>query len=432
LVELGHAKAGRISWIYSVLPINMASGPASTFVQLYLMQLNGVSVGTLYVAVAATAFNAVSIPAAVIWGIATDRLQSRRLIIVISYGATALLLVSFLFSSTSYAVVVLYSAFSFMSSASATPLDLLIMETEPKNRWASALARLSMVSSLGVALGLILSSVWTQFLPFLWLTIPLAVLSLISVILSMMMIQEPVIFFEEETVVLQKPSFFQRLLQFPLIFLTFPRLSDFKSVFKGLRNELTSYIPMLYISIICFYLSSGIFNTSLVPALSGHAISESEVYLVSFAAMVIQILSFRYAGAFIEKRSLTAASTQGLVLRGVCYGLMGAAALLLSGFWFIVPALILYPLAGGVAYAVYYTASNTMVFNSLEGRSHGAALGVYSAVVGVSTMMGAVISGLTSFYLGFYVTFTLAALVLGVAAYASSKLSQELSRGPDI
>src|SRR5271155_3956068 len=67
-------KPRKIDWVYSTLPINIALGPIGTFVQLYLIHLNGVQAGTVYAAAAVTASNAVSIPAAIIWGFATDRL----------------------------------------------------------------------------------------------------------------------------------------------------------------------------------------------------------------------------------------------------------------------------------------------------------------------------------------------------------------------
>ena len=62
--------------------------------QLYLLQLDGVHQGTIYVAAALTAFNAVSIPAAIVWGFVTDRLRIRKNLIVVSYLATTVVLLS--------------------------------------------------------------------------------------------------------------------------------------------------------------------------------------------------------------------------------------------------------------------------------------------------------------------------------------------------
>jgi len=420
----------RIDWVYSTLPVSIALGPIGTYVQLYLLRTNGVQAGTVYVTIALALFSAVSIPAAIIWGIVTDKLRRRRLIVVVSYAMTAVCLFSFFFANSNSGVTFVYSLVSFISAASATPLNLLIMETETKSRWASGFARLSLMSTVGSILGYVLSAAWVQFLPDLivWLMIPLGILSLTSAASAVLLMEEPKFLFEKEIVVMQRPGFFQRLSASPLIFLNIPRPSDFQRIFKGLQNELTSYVPLLYLSIVTFYFASGVFNTALVPALTYHSLTESDVYLVNVAALVAQVLAFRYAGLYIANRSLTRVAIQSLILRGASYAILGVASILVAGVWFIVPTLILYPLSSGIAYGTYYTASNTLVFNSIKGNSHGSSLGVYSAIVGISTTVGSVVSGIVSHYLGFYATFILAGGLLGVAALVMARLA---NRSPE-
>lgn len=419
---LPHPK--RLSWVYAILPINIALGPIGTFVQLYLLQLNGVEAGTVYVAAAVTAFNAVSIPAAVIWGVVTDRLHKRKIIIVLSYALTTVFILAFLFMTSTLGVIVVYSLISFITSAAATPLDLLIMETDPKNRWAMGFAKLSLVSSVGATLGYVVSSVWVQFLPPLYLMLPLSVLSLVSVMMAVALIQEPPFVFERAVVERHRPLF-QRITSLPLIFLNFPSLYDFRTIFRGLRNELTSYVPLLYISLILFYLGSGIYNTALVPSFAAHSLSGSDVYAIILVASVAQILAFRFAGQYITgDRSLPRIATQSVTLRGSCYALLGIASLVFRGASYLVPSAILYTLAAGVGYAIYYTASNTMVFNSIGGRNHGSSLGVYSAVVGISTTAGSLISGASAHYLGFDLTFLLAGGILLVSGLFTLRLAR--------
>ena len=88
----------RVAWVYSILPVNIALGPIGTFVSLSLLHSGGASLGTVYVSLAATVFNAVSIPASIIWGLATDRLHKRKVIIVASYVVTTIVLFSFFFA----------------------------------------------------------------------------------------------------------------------------------------------------------------------------------------------------------------------------------------------------------------------------------------------------------------------------------------------
>jgi MFS family permease len=423
--------AKRISWVYATLSVNIALGPIGTFVQLYLLKLYGPQTGTVYVVLAVAAFNAVSIPAALIWGLATDRLHKRKILIVSSYLLTAVLLFSFLFTKTATGIITAYSLLSFVSSATATPLNLLIMETEPKNKWATGFAKLSLVSSIGAMLGYILSSFWAQYLPEQWLVIPLGILSLVSAVMAISLVPEPPFVFERELIGMHK-TLSQRLASYPLVFLKSPNLDDFRRVFKGLRNELTNYVPMLYISLILFYLGSGMFNTALVPSLTSpsHLLSGSDVYAINVVAMVAQILAFRYAGKYITaEKSLAMIATQSVALRGVCYALMGIAFVVFPGVLFLFPSLVLYTIAAGICYGIYYTTSNTMVFNSIVGRNHGSTLGVYSALVGIATTAGALLSAPTSLYLGFDITFLFAGGMLGLSALITLRLARNQGQG---
>ena len=421
--KVGEKKHSKISWFYSVLPFSVASGPLSTFVQLTILEQYGQHLGTVYVGLIVTLFNGVTIPASMFWGFTTDRFHKRKPIIALSFVLTAANLVAFNFTSTVYGVGVLYAIFSFLSAASTTPYNLLIMETQPKPSWATAFARFSMISSIGIVVGLILSALWVGLLPLHWLVIALASFSLLSAALSLLLIKEPSFVFEREIIALNRPSFFARLQSVGMLFLRMPRANEFKRVFKGLRFEVTSQVPVLYLSIVAFYVASGIFNTSLVPSLTANKITESEIFAISVVGMVVQTVSFMYVAPYIAKRSLVRTAVGGLALRSACYAALGLSVYFITGINYIVPTLIFYPIAGGIAFAAYYTASNTMVFRSIGSKSAGSSLGVYSALVGVASMMGSLVSGFTSVYFGFHVTFLLAALCLAISAVLTSRLS---------
>jgi MFS family permease len=412
------------SWMDSIIPFNIALGPVGTLIQLLILNLQGTVID---VALAITLFNAVSVPAALIWGFVTDRFHRRKTMIVASYFATAAILVSFLFANTEYGVSLLYATFSFATAASTTPLNLLVMETEQKNKWATAFASFSMVTSMGQTVGLVFSVFWGLFIPLAYMVIPLAILSIVSAILSALMIKEPSVSFERQAIALNKLSFFHRILAIPVFFLRVPHLNDFKRLFRDIKHELTRQIPLLYFSIFTFYLATGIFNTSIVPSLHVNGVSSFLIFLVTTVGMMVQIVSFKYAGPYTEKKSPVKAAVAGLMLRSLCYAFLGVLFYIISGVFFLVPVLILYPIAAGFAYAVYYTASNTMVFNTLRHGRQGSSLGVYSALVGTATMLGSMVSGFTSYFSGYSLTFIIAAVLLAVSAWLSSLLTHNKS-----
>lgn len=416
-------------WLYSVFPISVATGPLGTMIQLLLIQLNGQALGTIYGGLAAAIYNGISIPAALFWGLSIDRLHQRRGLIVLSYAVTAVALVSFYFDSSTGGTITRYAVISFMSLASATPLNLLIMETEQKSKWANAFAKLSLMSSLGNVVGLLVGVLWTDALPsqLVLLFVPMGALSVTSSVLSVLLIKEPAFVFERETVVARRPSFFSRLLANPVFFVSIPSYSDFRRAFRGLRSSLTRSAPLFYISTIMFYFSSGLFNTSFVPAMHLFSVTDQAVFEVILVQMVVQTASFQVAGRFVGDRSLVSTSVQGLILRGWSYLGIGAGALLLTGPVFIVPALLFYPIAGGIAFAIYYTSANTMMFTTIRSKSAGAALGVYSAIVGIAAMTGSFVSGFVSVYLGYYVTFIAAGVVLFAAVAVVGRIPRPVS-----
>lgn len=412
------------AWVYSVFPVSVATGPLGTMVQLYLITLNGQALGTIYGGLAAAVYNGISIPAALFWGVTIDRLHKRKGLIALSYALIAVALVSYYFDNTTAGTIGRYGVISFVSLASATPLNLLIMETEPKSKWAGTFARLSMVSSVGNVAGLLISTVWTDALPsqLILLFVPMGAFAVTSSVMAFALIQEPSFVLERETVVARKPSFFNRLLANPVMFLTVPSVEDFKRAFRGIGSTLTRNVPLFYISTILFYFSSGLFNTSFVPAMHLFSMPDQEVFAVILAGMVVQTATFRYAGNFVGTRNLITTSVQGLMLRGWAYVGIGISAIILASPLFAISALVFYPIAGGVAFAVYYTSSNTMMFTTVQSKSAGAALGVYSAVVGIASMVGSFASGFISVYNGYYTTFILSGVLLFAAVWVVGRL----------
>jgi len=401
----------------------MAIGPVGTFAPLYILELHG---SVLDIGVATTLFAAASIPAAIFWGFITDRVQTRKSLVVWSYILIAGILFSFVFVRTVYGIILVYSVFSFLSSAFATPLNLLIMETQPKASWASAFARFSMISGVGTTLGMLIGVGWGDFLPLNLLVIVLGALSLVSAGLSVQMIKVRVTVFERSMIVMVSQSFYHGLLALPFLFLKIPKLMDFRRVFRSGRFGLTREPALIYLSIGAFYFASGLFNTSLVPSLFAAGISNSEVFGVLLVGMIVQTLAFNYLGKRIRGTMIRRTAIQGLLLRAFSYAGFAIAVLYLASLRYLGASLFLYPLGAGIAYAYYYAASSVMVFNTLGRTNQGSSLGVYSAIVGMATMVGSFISGLISFYVGYYATYIASALWLVLAASLTSAIGEEV------
>ena len=109
-----------------------------------------------------------------------------------------------------------------------------------------------------------------------------------------------------------------------------------------------------------------------------------------------------------------------LLGRGLAYIFIGLFFLFLKGLALDAGNLVFFIIGSGVAYAVYYPTSYAILFKTLAGKSKGSTMGIYSAVVGVGTLAGALVSGVLSVSYGFGATFAIAGVFMLLGGYMFS------------
>jgi MFS family permease len=411
-------------WMYLVVPFNASTGPLSTLVTLQILALGGNAITVSYVI---SLGNAVLIPASIIWGFLADRMNRKKQILM-SFGGVSVPLILMPLADNVQTLALNYSLALFMSTASTTPFNLLIMESTEKKHWGSLFSRFSFLSSIGMLSGLIASTFLVLFLKIYEIEEVLGFTVLITLILGIKLMPEPVITFERLAIIHHKESFMIRLKHLPLFFLHLPNPHHFKMFsFKRLSMKPINYIPLLYLGLIIFYVSSGIFNTVYPAGLYVKGLDKSEVLAVITVGMIFQIIGFRIAENMLENRDEKKIAYLSLILRGGSYISMGVIALLplvLPSLFFSLN-LLFYPLAAGIAFANFYSSSTTLIFKIVGERSQGRGLGVYSTVVGISLFVGSLLSGYITHYLSYGIDFIIAGLLL----LADSLLFRYLEEG---
>lgn len=132
--------------------------------------------------------------------------------------------------------------------------------------------------------------------------------------------------------------------------------------------------------------------------------------------MLVQILTFHVIGRYLENRDEKEVSFRALTLRGIGYIIMGVSTIFNSIIAELI-GFISYPISAGIAFATYYSASNTLVFKAIGGeRRQGTTLGVYSTLVGIAMFLGSLASGYVSDSLGFSINFIIAGILLFISA----------------
>lgn len=414
---------GNKKWMYLSLPFNVSTGSVSTLVTLEILSLGGTALEIGYVM---SLSNAVLILASILWGITADRF-SRRKQILLSFTGTSISLILMQYTNNITSLAADYAFLTFISTASVTPMNMLVMETEGKRHWASAFSLYSFLSSIGVLVSLFIGSILVIFIPIEKIIFLLGLIAAGTAIAGLKLIPEPIITLERVAMVHNKESFLVRLKHLPLFFLHLPNKNGFK-VFRLSRitKKPINYIPLLYIGIVIFYISSGIFNTVYPAGLYVKGLSRSLVLIVLSIGMIFQIIAFHIAGRMIEKKGEKQIIYNSLILRGSSYIFMGLSSQFLTGnLAFLSLNMIFYPLAAGIAYSLYYTSSSTLIFKIVGERRQGTGLGIYSTVVGTSFFLGSLLSGYIVHFLGYGIDF----MIAGVLLLLDSILFKQLEEG---
>jgi MFS family permease len=412
-----YRKRKSTKWLYTALPANIAMGPISTLIALYILSLGGSIVNVAY---AITLGTAVSIPASFFWGKIADMYKQRKFQIVLSYTCLALSLLGFYFVKTIPGITLFYAVFSFVIVGAATPLNLLIIEDNPDKKWPALFSKLQMISGIGSTIGFVIAAVVTGFLNLDSLILLLLAVASIAVITAVQWIYEPSFKFGKSFFVRSPFVYLSRIFFQPIMILVLPEVAAVKKIIDLTRSRrvplrpkiLQSPMRLMYASSFVFFLGTGFFNTVYPAGLNQIGLARSGVFIILFFGILVQTLTFRYAGAFIGNRSKPRSIKDSLTLRGLSYILIGVSFVAVQGLGFFLVNSLLYLLSSGLAYAIFYTASNTLFFKFIGSGSKGSALGVYTAMMSVAGLAGALLSGYTALYIGYWFTFSLAGVLV--------------------
>jgi len=407
-------------WMYTVLPYQMAYGPISTVIALYILFLHGTVIDVAY---ASTLGYAISIPASVFWGRAIDTYNKRRSFVIISFVGLALSLLALFMIRSLIGAILIYGFISFIIVANAAPFNLLVMDSSAKEKWAEGFSKLQMLMSLGGTLGLVFAFIISKFLPIDELILLLIPFCVLAIGMSFLITEERTL--AVRTALLSAPkALAMRIFTHPLILGRLPSAKALGDFLAGLVPSRIgkNYLSMFYLASAIFAFGGVLFNTSYPAGLKEFGLQNFAIFGIVLAGYMMQTLVFGISGKMVERREETGIATESLAIRSVMYFLI---AILFVVFGRTTNALlnaILYAAGAGLAYAVFYTVSNVMLFEAIGNVKRGMKIGIYSSMIGLGSILGALVSGYASFYIGYWFTFVLA----GVATAATAALFHKL------
>jgi MFS family permease len=390
-----------------MVPYQIAYGPLSNIIILYILQINGTVVDASY---AVAVSNIMWIAASAFWGRMVEIYDKRKIFVASSLLGLAISLAGIALIKNVLGVIIIYGILTFMVIANSMPFNMLIMETNPKDRWAHGFSRLQMLSTIGVVFGYVITAFLSGFLPLDYVILMLVPFSIIALIFTKF-IHEPTSPFPKLSILSSIQVLGGRFLSNPLLFIKIPgfarrgnasstNLSASQPILK--KGE---YINNLYIAVLVFFIGSTIFNTAFPAGLTAQGFSNSDVLSVLLVGNIVQAVIFYKSGMLIEKRVKSKVASSALMVRGLGYISVGISFILLTNIALLGASVILYTIAAGIAYAIFYATFNTMVFEAVGNEKRGTKLGIYSGFVGFGSFVGAPIAGYLSYYIGYWFAF---------------------------
>ncbi len=422
-MPLKHTRDRASKWLYMMLPYEIAYGPISNLIILYILDLHGTVISASY---AVTLSNAMWICASIFWGRMIESYNKRKVFIAVSFLGLFLSLIGLFLIKSVMGAIIIYSMLTFLVIANSMPLNMLIMETNPKDRWGNGFSRLQMLSTVGVVFGYVLTSFLSGILPTSYVILMLAPFAIIA-LAFMPFIQEPQSTFPRISILDSILAFKSRLQSNPILFLK-GRSTAFRQ--KGVRSLLPAkpsffkngdQINLLYAGTFVFFIGTTIFNTAYPAGLRAQGFNNSEVLAVLLVGNIVQAIMFYESGMIMAKRQKSSVASTSLVFRGLGYILVAISFVLLTGIDLLGLNVVLYAIAAGMAYALFYATFNTMVFEAVGTEKRSTKLSVYSGFVGFGALVGAPLAGYLSYYIGYWFAFSAAGVLILCTALIISR-----------
>lgn len=416
-------------WTFSYLPQGMAGGATSALIPLYTVAIGG---NLATVGIVAAISSIASVPAFILWGTLSDRLERRRAFLLLGFLGTA---VSFLAMALSPAIPSFYLAnllIGFLGAASAPVGVVLVMETSEKRRWPTKLAFLSRMTGVGWIAGLTVGAVWLAMAPS-WvgglsamrgLFVLGAALALLSALLAALWLQEPKAHVRRHEVHLVDLGLrIERIKFLPFRLLHFfdPRTH------LGRPSKLPRPLRLYLMSV--FFLFAGFtgfygFFPILLQAVYGF--SNPEIFAVYIASQVASASAYGRVGRWVSDRGDRSTQLLAVLGRSVLFPSLLLVALLPAPGAVLLAIVLALHAGVGLCWAVINVSGSSLVSRLAPSDGRAAALGAYNAAQGFGSILGPILGGFLAEYLGYGVAmgFVVAFVLVGAGILAARHITE--------
>ena len=400
-------------WYWSMLPFSIVTGMMTPLMLVYVMSfLHG---GVLESSLVVLSMAVGSVPGAVIGGLLSDKYQRRREILIIGFVGSGIMTLSMFFTVSIEPYFVLAFAFGFMSSMAAPVAPALVIESTSKERWAEHLGKFNTICSCGHMLGSLIGFLWLMMFPdgMAWLFMVCLFLGLSSAGLAHAWISEP------EQKITEMPHLphhlhiwiVERLRPHPTSLFHTPHL--FKHL-QGIRLHVTRRVIGFTLAVFLAFMGFTSFYAILPAFMVIEAkVDASLVFLVFMVQSLASLIVYIPVGLWIDRhgyRTPLAGSTFG---RAALFAIGFPIAPLLVGVGFAsFLAFLGLNFVSGILWSLFSISTVAGMSSLVPKEGKSSALGVYTSMQGLGTIIGALVMGFIAAGFGYTIAFGAIAIVI--------------------
>ncbi|MCL4383814.1 MAG: hypothetical protein M1168_02195 [Candidatus Marsarchaeota archaeon] len=402
----------KVSWIYSIIPISAVSNGLSILIPLYILHFNG---NVFDIGLTMAFFNLILIPSSIFWGYFTNKIRKLRTFILMSVLFTFPIFIVLYFLTQTSSVMLLdriqiieltYVLFAFIATAASPSINILVIKQRKNTSLPHFFSRYGITMVIGAIVGfvpgiLLKNSDIAYYIYFLML------LNLFALVLSYVLIEKDKIKYSKK--ILPKIGITTNLFLLLNTLTQIPNTIISTNFTQKLHNSLINKhkrnIYLILSSIAFFNLGLNLVNTSYIAYLVKYGILNSNIFVINIFNQIGQVSIYFIIIMFITKIKLNKFYKSSILIRSIAY------VLILIPIFFIRTVLIINLVAymvAGFAYAIWLMSSSVLLYQQIIGKNTANYIGIWLALLGFSSLIGSLLSGIISRDFGFAYTFALA------------------------
>lgn len=398
--------------------INFAQGGTWPLIPLMILHIGGTVAD---IGLAAFAYYAATMFSSKLWGKVSDLFGKRRIFIILSFAASSVLYLIFSFATNVYQIIVLSFILGFLITAYAPSAIMLIIEHSRKNEWASRISSYNLYSSLGWSLGLLIGSMWMIGFSLSSFFILCSLAASLSLIAALLFVRDPKITLERDHLPILNVSVIERK---PFKLINLPEVLNIKRLIKNIKGKYIHNLSIYYSSLLIFFMAFNTFFTPLAAYFKELLIEDSIIFILLAIHQLSATISFVRVGSLIANVGETKVIVSGILVRIFVFTVFLLVSVMLSYIQFNMLIFIPLLFLTGISWALFWNSNMSLLSKRVNSAHLGEAQGNLNSIVGLGTILGALLSGYIVSLFGFTGNFFITSLimVIGLIIFRMSKI----------